>query len=140
MPAMWSEAKATIGHRPTASSRADSAFGFAPLPNETLISGARPLPAARRPDGGSTSFADHDVDARHAAKKSGPRHHARAAKYAPLNAFFAISANSPSVSMVNFSCCVYSAPTSCAPGVTRGLTAQPMRVAVRTEAGAHARL
>src|SRR6185437_5868959 len=140
MPAMWSEAKATTGHLPAAPSRADSAFGFAPLPNETLISGARRLAAPKRSDGSSTAFARHDVEARHATKKSGPRLDASAANYAPLNGFFAISANSPSMSMVNFSCCVYSAPTSCAPGVTRGLTAQPMRVAVRTEAGAHARL
>jgi hypothetical protein len=140
MPAMRSEAEATTGHRPAAPSRADFTFGFAPFPNKTLISGARSLAAAKRPDGGSVPISDHDLDVRHATKKSGPRHHARAANYALLNAFFAISANSPSMSMVNFSGCVCSAPTSRAPGVTRGLTAQPMRVAVRTEAGAHARL
>jgi hypothetical protein len=50
-----------------------------------------------------------------------------------LNAFFANSVNSPSMSMVNFSCCVRSAPD-----VTREVTAQPMRSAVRTEAGVHA--
>lgn len=50
-----------------------------------------------------------------------------------LNAFFANSVNSPSPSMVNFSCCV-----RIAPDVTRGVTAQPTRSAVRMESGAHA--
>src|ERR1700675_4432953 len=55
-----------------------------------------------------------------------------------LNAFFAIYVNSPSVSMVNFSCCVGSVPKGRALGVTRRVTPQPMRAAVRMEAGAHA--
>jgi hypothetical protein len=50
-----------------------------------------------------------------------------------LNGFFANSVNSPSKSMVNFSCCVRSLPD-----VTRELTAQPMRSAVRMESGVHA--
>jgi hypothetical protein len=50
-----------------------------------------------------------------------------------LNGFFANSVNSPSKSMVNFSCCVRSLPN-----VTRELTAQPMRSAVRMESGVHA--
>ena len=50
-----------------------------------------------------------------------------------LNAFFANSVNSPSMSMVNFSCCV------CLPlDVTREVTAQPTRSAVRMEFGVHA--
>ena len=50
-----------------------------------------------------------------------------------LNAFFANSVNSPSMSMVNFSCCV------CLPlDVTREATAQPTRSAVRMESGVHA--
>jgi hypothetical protein len=56
-----------------------------------------------------------------------------------LNAFFAISVNSPSMSMVNFSCCICSAPIG-ACGVTRRVTPQPMRAAVRMEAGDHAGL
>src|SRR5450432_3903754 len=55
-----------------------------------------------------------------------------------LNAFFAIWVNSPSLSMVNFSCCVCSALIACAPGVTRRVAPQPTRAAVRMEAGAHA--
>jgi hypothetical protein len=50
-----------------------------------------------------------------------------------LNPFFANSVNSPSLSMVNFSCCVCSAPD-----VTREVTAQPTRSAARTESGVHA--
>jgi hypothetical protein len=58
-----------------------------------------------------------------------------------LNAFFAISVNSPSMSMVNVSCCVCSAPVTGAFGVTRRVVAaQPTRAAVRMEAGTHARL
>jgi hypothetical protein len=54
-----------------------------------------------------------------------------------LNAFFAISVNSPSMSMVNFSCCVDSAQNPCARGVTRRVTPQPTRAALRMEAEAH---
>lgn len=50
-----------------------------------------------------------------------------------LNAFFANSVNSPSLSMVNFSCCV-----RIAPDVTREVTAQPTRSAVRMESGVYA--
>ena len=50
-----------------------------------------------------------------------------------LNGFFANSVNSPSKSMVNFSCCVRSLPN-----VTREVTAQPTRSAVRMETGVHA--
>ena len=50
-----------------------------------------------------------------------------------LNAFFANSVNSPSLSMVNFSCCV-----RILPDVTREVTAQPTRSAVRMETGVHA--
>src|SRR5476649_2084634 len=57
-----------------------------------------------------------------------------------LNAFFAISVNSLPMSMVNFSCCVCSAPKPCARRVTRRVAPQPTRAAVRMEAGAHARV
>jgi hypothetical protein len=58
-----------------------------------------------------------------------------------LNGLFAISVNSPSMSMVNFSCCVGSKlpPVfGLVRGVTRRVTPQPMRTAVRMEAGDHA--
>jgi hypothetical protein len=55
-----------------------------------------------------------------------------------LNAFFAISVNSPPMSMVNYCCGVCSALNASARGVTRRVTPQPMRAAVRMEAGAHA--
>jgi hypothetical protein len=70
----------------------------------------------------------------------GSGRHAGAAMHGRLNAFFAISVNSPSMSMVNFSCCVCSAQKSCAPGVTRRVTPQPTRAALRMEAEAHVRV
>jgi hypothetical protein len=51
------------------------------------------------------------------------------AKARLLNGFFAISVNSPSMSMVNFCCCVGSAPKAVR-SVTRRVTPQPMRAAV----------
>src|SRR3984893_1518708 len=57
-----------------------------------------------------------------------------------LNALFAISVNSPSMSMVNFPCCVVSALAFSARGVTRRVTPQPIRAAVRMEAGVDAYL
>ena len=54
-----------------------------------------------------------------------------------LNGFFAISVNSPSMSMVNFCCCVGSVPKAVG-SVTRRVTPQPMRAAVWMKAGDHA--
>jgi hypothetical protein len=54
-----------------------------------------------------------------------------------LNGFFAISVNSPSMSMVNFCCCVGLAPKAVR-SVTRRVTPQPMRAAVWMKAGDHA--
>jgi hypothetical protein len=81
----------------------------------------------------------HCRDRRHdVAKKPGFTHRGSAAMSGRLNAFFAISVNSHSLSMVNFSCCVGSAPKPCAYGATRRVAPQPMRAAVRMEAGADA--
>jgi hypothetical protein len=55
-----------------------------------------------------------------------------------LNAFFAISVNSPAMSMVNFSCGVGFARNAGSRGVTRSVPRQPMRAAIQMEAGAHA--
>ena len=57
-----------------------------------------------------------------------------------LNALFAISVNSPSMSMVNFPCCVFGALLSGACGVRRRVTPQPMCAAVLMEAGVDAYL
>src|SRR4051794_41509073 len=57
-----------------------------------------------------------------------------------INALFAISVNSPSMSMVNFPCCVVGALMSRACGVRRRVTPQPMRAAVLMEAGVDADL
>jgi hypothetical protein len=54
-----------------------------------------------------------------------------------LNGFFAISVNSPSMSIVNFCCCVGSAP-KVVRSVARRVPPQPMRAAVWMEAGDHA--
>ena len=59
---------------------------------------------------------------------------------ARLNALFAFSVNSPSMSMVNFSGCVVSVLPIGAHGVTRRLTPQPMRAALGTEAGVDVQL
>src|SRR3954470_11433103 len=56
-----------------------------------------------------------------------------------LNALFAISVNSPSMSMVNFPCCVFPALMSRTRGVRR-VTPQPTCAAVVMEAGVHAYL
>src|SRR5205809_2326817 len=74
------------------------------------------------------------------AENSGPHHGGGDAMRPRLNALFANSGNSPPVSMVNFPCCVCSALFVGAPGVTRRVTPQPMRLAVRMEAGVHAYL
>src|SRR3954453_9280213 len=57
-----------------------------------------------------------------------------------LNALFAISVNSPSMSMVTFPCCVVGALLSGACGVRRRVTPQPMCAAVLMEAGVDAYL
>lgn len=72
--------------------------------NEPLITGG--LPALRR----------HNV-----AANGGLR----------LNALFAISVNSPSMSMVNFPCCVDCAPISPVRGVKRRVTPQPATVGMK---------
>ena len=65
------------------------------------------------------------------------RHHADAARSGRrLNALFAISVNSPSMSMVNFPCCVDWAPISRVRGVERRVTPQP--AALGMKAGDHA--
>jgi hypothetical protein len=75
---------------------------------------------------------------RDAVNNRGSRHRGDVASYGRLNAFFSISVNSPSLGMVNFSCCVGSALKPGVRGVTRRVTPQPMRAAVRMEAGADA--
>src|SRR5215211_9077293 len=69
-----------------------------------------------------------------AAEHSGLDHGGGDAMRPRLNALFANWGNSLSESMVNFSCCVCSAVFFHAGGVTRRVTPQPMRTAVRMEA------
>ena len=75
-----------------------------------------------------------------AAENSGSHHGGGVPMRARLNALFAFSVNSPSMSMVNFSCCVVSVLPIGAHGVTRRVTPQPMRAAFGTEAGVDAQL
>jgi SAM-dependent methyltransferase len=133
MPAMVSRARATAGHRPAASLRADSA---------SRICGSRHAAHASHPAPtlNETLNPDRAVRMGHSSKKSRFRHGRYAVGHAALNGFFAISANSPSMSMVNFSCCVRSALLPSASGVIRRVAPQPTRMAVRMEAGANADL
>src|SRR6266404_8836769 len=75
-----------------------------------------------------------------APENPGPDHGGGVAMCPRLNALFAISVNSPSMSMVNFPVCVVSALACSARGVTRRVTPQPKRAAVRMEAGVDAYL
>jgi hypothetical protein len=86
-------------------------------------------------DGGAIEIDNETLilQGRRPAENSGPSQREGAAAAGRLNALFANSVNSLSMSMVNFSCCV-----CCAPDVTREVTAQPMRSAVRMEAWVHA--
>jgi SAM-dependent methyltransferase len=98
-----------------------------PAPATDAASQSRPLPAVIK----TLSFAD-------AVSGSGSTQTVDADKNdLQLNGLFGISVNSPSMSMVNFSCCVGTA-SDAAPRVTEGVTPQPMRAAVRMEAGDHA--
>jgi hypothetical protein len=116
----------------------ERAFGKAQTNNEWLIFCCHATTDERRPRRASPAPAKHTRKAALRRQIPGFGHGGRAAARRHLNAFFAISVNSPPMSMVNFSCCVCSALTSCACGVTRRVTPQPMRAAVRMEAGAHA--
>src|SRR6267142_2016177 len=88
----------------------------------------------------SARFARARARSSNEAENSGPDHGGGDAMRPRLNALFAISGNSPLVSMVNFPCCVCSALYFSARGVTRRVTPQPMRAAVRMKAGVDAYL
>ena len=91
--------------------------------------GCSPAPAQPRPRGGG------------APENPGYDHGGGIAMRPRINALFAISVNSPSMSMVNFPCCVCCARRSPgARGVTRRVTPQPMCAAVGMEAGVDAYL
>jgi hypothetical protein len=117
----------------------DEACGGAPINNEALMFNSHHETGEPDPCGCPASPASHLLEAAPREKKAAPTA-AEASLLARLNAFFAISVNSPAMSMVNFSCCVCSAQKSCVSGVTRKMAPQPMCAAVRMEAGAHARL
>jgi hypothetical protein len=64
-----------------------------------------------------------------------PLHGGIVALHSPLNGFFAISVNDPSMSMVNFSCCVVSALPARARGAMRRVAPHPDAAAVGMEVG-----
>jgi len=143
MNATRSDAKARVSHRLAMRSRVgsdagDRAFDQAPLVNGSLIFDHRDLAEGPAPCGYLSTIANHDIEMPSGQKNPDFRLGESVAIGGRLNAFFAISVNSPAVSMVNFSCCVCSAPNRCARGVARTVTPQPMRAAVRMEAGVHA--
>jgi hypothetical protein len=118
----------------------ERAFDQAQTNNEWLIFCCHAATDERRPRGASPACTKYAHEAAFRPQIPGFGHGGCLAMRRRLNAFFAISVNSPPMSMVNFSCCVCSALTPCACGVTRRVTPQPMRAAVRMEAGAHAYL
>src|SRR5229473_8659108 len=110
----------------------------AQTPNEGLIFCCHDVAAGPPCRGYPPAFVNHALEAASHRKNPGFEHGGGVAMRGRLNAFFAISVNSPSMSMVNVSCCVCSASSPGARGVTRRVTPQPMRAAVRMEAGADA--
>jgi hypothetical protein len=142
MNATPTDARAKVSHRltmrPYVSGGAEPAFDQAALANIRLILDSHGLAEAPSSSACSSAFAHHALKTASPSKNPGFGTGGSVAIGERLNAFFAISVNSPSVSMVNFSCCVCSAPNPRARGVTRTVTPQPKRAAVRMEAGVHA--
>jgi hypothetical protein len=110
---------------------------WAQPPHQALTVGYREPTTRRSSHGGSQAAADRATGSALRRKNPGLGHRRGVVTRRHINAFFAISVNSPSMSMVNFSCCVCSAQKPCARGVTRRVTPQPTRAALRMEAGAH---
>jgi hypothetical protein len=136
-------ADATAGHRQATQLRADRlgvgrAFGQAQIDNGWLIFCCHGVTGEPRRCGGTPARVKHALEAASHQQNTGFGQGEGAAMGRCLNAFFAISVNSPPMGMVNFCCCVCSAPKAGARGVTRRVTPQPMRAAVRMEAGAYA--
>ena len=143
MNATRSDAKARVSRRLAMRTRVgsdagDYTFDQAPLVNGGLIFARRGLAEEPIPRGYPSTIENQDIEVTPGRKNPGFKHGESVAMRGRLNAFFAISVNSPPVSMVNFSCCVCSAPKPGARGVTRRVSPQPMRAAVRMEAGVHA--
>jgi hypothetical protein len=139
MNATRSDAKAIVSHRLAMRARVDSdAADRARLVNGGLIFDHRGLAEGPIPCGCPPTIAGDAISVVSGQKNPAFEYGGTVAIGGRLNAFFAISVNSPPVSMVNFSCCVCSAPNRRARGVTRTVTPQPMCAAVRMEAGVHA--
>ena len=136
MSAAQSHIEAKERHRSAKHLRADGLMpcnAGASIANERLIFGDHKVLDRPGRGGHTPALKGHTFE----APSSGFEGIEGVAMFGHLNAFFAISVNSPSMSMVNFSCCVGSAQKSCARGVTRRVTPQPTRAALRMEAEAH---
>src|SRR4030081_3575924 len=130
----------TAARAPAAASRlaVEQGFNAAQTDNEWLIFRRRRVGGPQDPFGDTPARLNHTLEAAPRRQKAGLEQGGPPVMRRRLNAFFAISVNSPSMSMVNFCSCVFSAQNRCARGVTRRVAPQPMRAAVRMEAGAHA--
>jgi hypothetical protein len=143
MPAEQFEAKPPVSFRLRMDLRAEpfllgnEACGQTQFNNEALMLDSRAQIGEPNFCGCSVVRTNHLLEAAMREENSMPMA-IEALPLARLNAFFAISVNSPTMSMVNFSCCVCSAQKSSAFGVTRRMAPQPRYAAVRMEAGAHA--
>jgi hypothetical protein len=143
MNALRSRTKAKAGHRPAMPLRVGRNVGKhaaeqAQTKNERLIFDYHRTAGAARRRVSPAAPVNPPLESASRLQKSSFGGCHGAVMHRRLNAFFAISVNSLSMRLVNFSCCVGSAPKLRARGATRTVTPQPMRAAVRTEAGAHA--
>jgi hypothetical protein len=129
-------ADATAAYRQATHLRADR-FGAGRAVDQAQIDNGRLIFCCHDVTGSALTLANHALEAARRQNSCFGQGEGATTRRR-LNAFFAISVNSPSMSMVNFLCCVCSAPKACARGVTRRVTPQPMRAAVRMEAGADA--
>ncbi|WP_157088495.1 hypothetical protein [Bradyrhizobium jicamae] len=149
MNAMLSKARAKVRHRLAMHLRVD----LFRMRNSTPMVGSDRAFDETQSNNGWLIFHGHDVTERPSSYGCSPALPAHALDAASrrnipalppgggdamrprLNPLFALSVDSPLVSMVNFPCCVCSALFSSAPGVARRVTPQPMRAAVRMKAG-----
>jgi hypothetical protein len=117
---------------------AGGAVDRAQINNERLIFCFHDVVGEATRCGGTAAPVNQTLEAASGRQDAGFGQDEGAAMRRRLNAFFAISVNSPTMSMVNFFRCVCSALKACACSVTRRVTPQPVRAAVRMEAGADA--
>ena len=101
----------------------ERAFDEAQTYNGWLIFYTHDVADRPSPYGCSPDLLKHALEAASSTENPGSDHGGGTAMRGRLNAFFAISVNSPSMSMVNFPCCVCSAPD--APRALRNAKSNP---------------